>query len=68
MENKIRELGNDPLCLLEIDEFAYDELPQSYKEDHSLNFFVDVNGNLCAEHTLHDEEYVWAKGEWERIV
>jgi len=77
---KEKELGTDPLVLLEHDPFAYEALPECYKEDHSLRFFIDVNGNLCAEHilgiedsnascasTLHPEEYLWVNGEWTRI-
>jgi len=63
----MKELGTDPLCLLEHDPFAYEELPECYKADHSLRFFLDANGNLCAEHTLHPEEYLWVGGEWTRI-
>ena len=62
-----KELGTDPLVLLEHDSFAYDELPEVYKNDHSLRFFIDINGNICAEHTLHPEEYLWANGSWMRI-
>ena len=75
---RLRELGNDPECLLKdpvIKEHpeAYKKLPECYKNDHSLNFFIDVNGNLCAEHTLHNEEYVFwygqgaPDGEWQNI-
>jgi hypothetical protein len=62
-----QELGTDPLCLLEKYECAYEALPDCYKNDRSLRFFIDVNGNLCAEHTLHPEEYLWTNGEWMRI-
>jgi hypothetical protein len=62
-----KELGTDTLCLLEQDPFAYEELPECYKNDHSLRFFIDVNGNLCAEHAMHHEEYWWVNGEWVRI-
>lgn len=62
-----KNLGTDPLCLLEHDSFAYEELPDSYKNDHSLRFFIDTNDNLCAEHTLHPEEYLWTNGVWTRI-
>lgn len=63
----MKDLGTDPLVLLEHDTFAYEALPDCYKEDHSLRFFLDANGNLCAEHTLHREEYLWVDGEWTRI-
>jgi hypothetical protein len=63
---EVKELGNDPLVLLEYDEFAYEALPEGYKNDHSLNFFIDTNGQICAEHELHTEEYLW-NGEWVRI-
>jgi hypothetical protein len=62
----MKELGTDPLVLLEYDEFAYEALPDCYKNDQSLKFFIDVNGQICAEHTLHPEEYLW-NGEWIRI-
>jgi hypothetical protein len=62
----MKQLGNDPLVLLEHDPFAYEALPECYKNDRSLNFFLDANGNLCAEHELHDEEYLW-RGEWMRV-
>ena len=57
----IIELGNDPECLLKDYPEAYQALPDCYQADSSLNFFIDVNGNLCAEHTLDNEEYVWSK-------
>jgi len=28
---------------------AYAALPESYKEDSCLTFFVDINGNICSE-------------------
>jgi hypothetical protein len=28
---------------------AYNSLPDSYKNDSCLVFFIDTNGNLCAE-------------------
>lgn len=28
---------------------AYDVLPEPYKNDSCLKFFIDVNNNLCAE-------------------
>jgi hypothetical protein len=62
-----KELGNDPLCLLDIDELAYQALPEPYKNDRSLNFFLDNCDNVCAEHTLHNEEYVFWMGSWVRI-
>jgi hypothetical protein len=61
---QIKELGTDPKCLFKDYWDAYEALPPWYKSDSSLNFFVDVNGNLCAEHTLHKEEYVWLDGRW----
>lgn len=80
MAQEIKELGTDPLVLLGYDEFAYEALPECYKNDHSLKFFIDVNDNICAEHvlgtegskaslarTLHSEEYLWTNGEWMRI-
>ena len=46
---------------------AWLALPAAYKADPSaLDFFVDVNGNLCAIHLLCDEEYVF-DGKWQRI-
>jgi hypothetical protein len=63
----MKELGTDPLCLLAYDPFAYEELPECYKNDHSLRFFIDLNNNLCSEHTLHYEEYLWRDGVWRRI-
>jgi hypothetical protein len=64
------ELGNDPECLLKEFPEAYKALPECYKNDHSLKFFIDVNKNLCAEYTLHNEEYVFwydqnaLNGDW----
>jgi hypothetical protein len=46
---------------------AWKALPAAYKADHSaLDFFIDVNGNLCAIHLLCDEEYIF-NGKWKRI-
>lgn len=42
---------------------AYKALPEPYKNDSCLTFFIDNNGHLCAE-TDTDEEYVWFDGEW----
>lgn len=65
----MKELGTDPCCLLENYSLAYEKLPECYKSDHSLRFFIDAHGNLCAEHTLHSEEYLWSvtQGDWLRV-
>lgn len=36
---------------------AYKALPEEYKNDSCLMFFVDVNGNLCAEDDSGKEYY-----------
>lgn len=48
---------------------AYAALPSSYQNDSCLTFFVDVNGNLIAQHDL-GEEFMFTKGEnkWIRIA
>ena len=66
MKDNIMELGTNPQTLLEYNSAAYEALPECYQNDSSLNFFVDVNNNLCAEHTLHDEVYVFTDGKWVR--
>jgi len=61
------ELGVDPLCLVARYPQAYLELPECYKADHALRFFLDANNNLCAEHKLCHEEYLFSPGEgWVR--
>jgi hypothetical protein len=74
--HEIISIGNDPCCLLDYPEdkpgshtykAAYDALPEAYKNDHALNFFIDSNNNLCAEHNLHNEEYLWTGENWVRI-
>lgn len=52
---------------------VYADLPEPYKNDSCLIFFIDVNGNLCAEddsgseyiyidnHTFSDDKPIWAK-------
>ena len=68
MGEKCFSLGNDPYNLKAGKYYAaYDALPSSYKNDHSLNFFIDANNNLCAEHNLHNEEYLWTGKDWVRI-
>jgi hypothetical protein len=44
---------------------AYEALPEPYKNDSCLTFFVDNNGHLCAEKDT-GEEYVWFDGQWVR--
>lgn len=44
---------------------AYKALPEPYRNDSCLVFFVDVNGHLCAESDF-GEEYVWSDGVWLR--
>lgn len=60
------ELGTDPMALREYNQAAYDALPECYQNDSSLRFFVDVNDNLCAEHILHNETYIFTDGKWLR--
>lgn len=52
------------MVLEEMNPEAYAALPECYRNDHALEFFIDNNGNLCAEHDLHNEEYVWNNGKW----
>jgi hypothetical protein len=63
----MKNLGKDPAVIEASYPDAYAELPNCYKNDHSLEFFLDNNGNLCAEHTLHNEQYVWNGGKWHLI-
>jgi hypothetical protein len=67
VQEDIMELGTNPQALLEYNPAAYEALPECYQNDSSLNFFVDVNNNLCAEHTLHDEVYIFTDGNWARV-
>lgn len=51
---------------------AYEALPEPYKNDSALVFFIDKNGNLCAEGdfgTKSLEEYLWVTDtkEWVAI-
>lgn len=45
---------------------AYDALPECYKADSVLVFFVDINGNLCAEGArgdhLEGNEWIFDRG------
>jgi hypothetical protein len=45
---------------------AYAALPEPYKNDSCLVFFVDINGHLCAEYDLGGE-YLWTGEEWVEI-
>lgn len=45
---------------------AYAELPESYKADSCLRFFVDPNGHLCSEDD-HRNVYLFVEGKWEMI-
>jgi hypothetical protein len=40
---------------------AYNALPDSYKNDSCLTFFIDVNNNLCAEDDS-GKEYQYING------
>ena len=65
-------LGDDPIVLLgsvagHKGPQAYHQLPNSYKNDHSLKFYLDAIGNICAEHILHLENYRWTGFRWIRI-
>jgi len=42
---------------------AYEALPETYKADSCLEFFLDVNDNLCAEYDLGGE-YLWNGTTW----
>lgn len=44
---------------------AYEALPELYKDDSCLRFFLDVNGNLCAQNE-NDEEFLFDEvaAEW----
>lgn len=51
---------------------AYEALPDAYKNDSALVFFIDKNGNLCAEGdfgTSNLEEFLWVSdtNEWVAI-
>lgn len=45
---------------------AYAALPSSYQNDSCLIFFIDVNGNLCCEHDMH-QEFMFTNGAWVQI-
>lgn len=38
---------------------AYRDLPEVYKADNCLLFFVDLNKNLCAEYPELGQEYIY---------
>jgi len=42
---------------------AWDALPECYKADSCLTFFLDCNGNLCSELDLGGE-CVWNGSKW----
>lgn len=48
---------------------AWNALPEPYKNDSCLKFFLDVNDNLCAdcELGLNVEECVWDGSEWVKL-
>jgi hypothetical protein len=45
---------------------AYGALPEPYRNDSCLVFFVDINGNLCAELDIGGE-YLWTGEKWVTI-
>lgn len=57
MANKIKNF--DLIYLALHFKEAYKDLPEVYKADDCLKFFVDVNNNLCAENAELDEEYIY---------
>lgn len=49
---------------------AWEALAEPYKNDSCLIFFLDCNGNLCAEHDIGNEEFVYVpeKKVWESLT
>lgn len=45
---------------------AYEALPDSYKNDSCLKFFVDINVHLCSEDD-NKSVYLFTEGKWEII-
>lgn len=58
-----KEIGNDPWELEKINPEAFEALPESYKNDHALTFYIDVLGDLCADHDLGGT-WVWSGTKW----
>lgn len=42
---------------------AYNDLPEAYKGDSCLTFFIDVNNNLCAEYPELKQEFIYIQPE-----
>lgn len=50
---------------------AWESLPEPFKNDSVLEFFIDINGHLCAsgnlgvgeEEFLWDPDYGWLQGD-----
>jgi len=63
-EGNVEELGNRPEGIADRFPKAYAALPDSYKNDSALTFYVDEMGTLCAEHDIHDETYIWDGRKW----
>jgi hypothetical protein len=42
---------------------AWEALPDGYKSDSCLEFFIDLNRNLCAEYDLGGL-YIWTGKQW----
>jgi hypothetical protein len=62
-----READFDLNTVMDLFPEAYEALPEPYKNDSCLTFFLDVNGNLCAEFDLGGEFLFVGNGEWTRI-
>lgn len=44
---------------------AWEAVPECYRNDSCLKFFLDVNGNLCAEgDSVCGTDYVWTGSKW----
>jgi hypothetical protein len=46
---------------------AFDALPEPYQNDSCLDFFIDVNGNLCAELDIGGAFLFTDEGKWIEI-
>ncbi len=63
-----REVDFDLATVQDLFPEAYEALPEPYKNDSCLTFFIDVNGHLCAELDIGGEFMFTDSGEWTRIA
>jgi hypothetical protein len=67
MKRTPQNIGRNPVNLSKVHRSAYNALPSGYKSDRALDFYIDSQGNTCAEHVDEKSEYVFKRNKWIRI-